>query len=67
MMRNFNLNGGNLHGLPFGTSAITDITAVGGALSSTPLNPANTFYIFGTVQLANLLDSIVGNMLSIHN
>ena len=67
MMRNFNLNGGNLYGLPFGSSAITDIVAIGGALGSTPLNPANTFYIFGTVQLANLLDSIVGNMLSINN
>ena len=67
MMRNFNLNGGNLRSLPFGTSAITDTTAVGGVLGSTPLNTANTFYIFGTVQLANLLDSIVGNMLSIHN
>lgn len=67
LMRNFNLNGGNLYSLPFGSSAITDIAAIGGALGSTPLNPANIFYIFGTVQLANLSDSIVGNMFSISN
>ena len=67
MMRNFNLNGGNLHSLPFGSSAITDIVAIGGALGSTPLNPANIFYIFATVQLSNPLDNIIGNMLSIHN
>lgn len=67
MMRNFNLNGGNLYGLPFGSSAITDIVAIGGALGSTPLNPSNIFYIFGTVQLANIGDNIVRNMFSIHN
>ena len=67
MMRNFNLNGGNLYGLAPGSSSLTDILASGTGLSSTPLNPANTFYIFATVQLSNPLDNIIGNMLSIHN
>ena len=66
VMRNFNLNGGNLYGVNFATTAITDIFA-GTGLSSTALNPANTFYIFATVLLSNASDSIIGNMLSIHN
>jgi hypothetical protein len=65
--RNYNLNGGNFYGYSFTSGAITDIAALGGGLSSTPLNPANTFYIFATVQLANSGDSIVGNMFTIHN
>jgi hypothetical protein len=66
VMRNYNLNGGNLYGVQFATTSITDIFA-GTALSSTALNPANTFYIFATVLLSNASDSIIGNMLSIHN
>jgi hypothetical protein len=66
VMRNFNLNGGNLYGVNFATTAITDVFA-GTALSSTALNPTNTFYIFATVLLSNASDSIIGNMLSIHN
>ena len=67
MMRNFSLNGGNLYGLGGGNSGITDIVAVGSALGSTTLNPANIFYIFATITLQNSGDSIIGNMLSIHN
>ena len=67
MMRNFNLNGGNLYGHPFLTSGITDITAIGASLGSTTLNPANQFFIFATVILNNSGDSIIGNMFSIHN
>ena len=67
IMRNFNLNGGNLYGYLFSTSALTDIAATAGALSSTTLNPANQFYIFATVQLNGSTDSIVGNMFTIHN
>ena len=67
IMRNFNLNGGNLYGYLFSTSALTDIAATAGALSSTTLNPANTFYLFATVQLTGLTDSIIGNMFTIHN
>lgn len=66
IMRNYNLNGGNLYGHSFSTSAITDVFASPG-LSSTPLNPANQFFIFATIQLGNASDTIIGNMLSIHN
>jgi len=65
-MRNYHLIGGNLLGHSFATSAITDIFASPG-LGSTPLNPANQFYIFFTITLNNASDSIIGNMLSIHN
>ena len=67
MMRNFNLNGGNLYGLAGSASGLTDIVVSGSALGSNALNPANTFYLFATVQLTNILDSIVGNMFTIHN
>jgi hypothetical protein len=67
MMRNFNLNGGNLYGFPFLTSGLTDITAQGASLGSTTLNPANQFFIFATVIPNNASDSIIGNMFSIHN
>jgi len=65
--RNFNLNGGNLYGFMFTTSALTDIAAAAGALNSTTLNPANQFFIFATVQLNSINDSIIGNMFTIHN
>ena len=67
MSRNFSLNGGNLYGYSFNVSAITDIANIGGVLGSTTLNPANQFFIFATVQLANAGDSIIGNMFSISN
>ena len=67
MMRNYNLNGGNLYGFMFTTSGLTDIIAQGGSLGSTTLNPANQFFIFATITLNNSGDSIIGNMLSIHN
>lgn len=67
MMRNFNLNNGNLYGFPFLTTSMSDIVAQGASLSSTTLNPANQFYIFATINLNNASDSIIGNMLSITN
>jgi hypothetical protein len=67
MMRNYNLNGGNLYGFMFTTSGLTDIVAQGGTLGSTTLNPANQFFLFATITLNNAGDSIIGNMLSIHN
>ena len=67
MMRNFNLNGGNLYGLAGSASGLTDIVVSGSALGSNTLNPANTFYLFATVQLGNSGDSIIGNMFTIHN
>jgi hypothetical protein len=67
LMRNLHLNGGNLYGLGGSTSSLTDIVVSGSSLGSNALNPANTFYLFATVQLTNVLDSIVGNMFTIHN
>ncbi len=67
LQRNFNLNGGNLYGFMFTTSGLTDITAQGGSLGSTTLNPANQFFIFATIILNNSGDSIIGNMFSISN
>jgi nitrogen fixation protein len=67
LQRNFNLNGGNLYGFMFTTSGLTDITAQGGSLGSTTLNPANQFFLFATITLNNSGDSIIGNMFSIHN
>jgi hypothetical protein len=66
VMRNFHLFGGNLLGHSFPTSTISDIFASPG-LNSTTLNPANQFYIFFTITLNNASDSIIANMLSIHN
>jgi nitrogen fixation protein len=67
IMRNYSLNGGNLYGYSFPTTAITDIIAQGGAISSTAVNPANQFFIFATITLANAGDSIIPNLVSIHN
>ncbi len=67
MMRNYNLNGGNLYGLAGSASSLTDIVVSGSALGSTTLNPANEFFIFATVQLGNSGDTIIGNMFTIHN
>jgi hypothetical protein len=67
IQRNFNLNGGNLYGFQFSSSALTDIFASGAGLGSMALNPANQFFIFATIQLANASDNIIGNMLSINN
>jgi hypothetical protein len=66
VMRNYHLIGGNLLAHSFSTTAITDIFVSTG-LSSTALNPANQFFIFFTITLGNAGDSIVANMLSIHN
>jgi len=67
IMRNYSLNGGNLYGYSFFTTSLTDIVALGSTLSSTAINPANQFFIFATVQLANAGDSIIPNLVSIHN
>ncbi len=67
LQRHYNLNGGNLYGFMFTTSGLTDITAQGGSLGSTTLNPANQFFLFATITLNNSGDSIIGNMFSIHN
>jgi hypothetical protein len=67
LMRNFNLNGGNLYGHPFTSGSLTDIVAIAGTLGSTTLNTSNLFYLFATLSLNSSSDSIIGNMFSIHN
>ena len=67
MSRSFSLNGGNLYGYSFSGNLISDITSVGGALSSTPYNTANTLYFFWTVQLAQAGDSITPNLTLLTN
>jgi hypothetical protein len=64
--RNYNLNGGNLYGVSFPTTILTDQVATN-VLSSTPLNPANQFFIHANISLANAGDSINISMLSIKN
>ena len=67
MSRSLSLNGGNLYGYSFTGNALTDIASIGGALSSTAYNTANTLYFFFTVQLANAGDSITPNLTNLTN
>lgn len=67
MNRSFSLNGGNLYGYSFSGNALTDVASIGGALSSTAYNTANTLYFFWTVQLANAGDSIIPNLTNLTN
>jgi hypothetical protein len=66
MMRNFNLNGGNLYGASFTGTFLSDV-AQNAIINSTALNPSNQFFIHANVILANAGDTIIGSMLSIHN
>ena len=60
MLRTFTLNGGNLEGYPFTTADLnSDITSRSVAYQTTPLDPANDFYLITTIQLANASDSVV--------
>jgi hypothetical protein len=67
MSRSFSLLGGNLYGYPFTTSQVNDVMNVGGALSSTTYNTANTLYMFWTVQLGNSGDSVTPNLANLTN
>jgi nitrogen fixation protein len=67
MSRSFSLNGGNLYGYSFLATQLTDIVNIGGTLSSTAYNTANTLYFFWTVQLANAGDSIIPNLTNLTN
>jgi nitrogen fixation protein len=66
MMRNFNLNAGNLYGASFTGVFVSDV-AQNAIINSTALNPANQFFIHANVILLNAGDTIIGSMLSIHN
>jgi nitrogen fixation protein len=68
MNRNLHLFGGNLYGYPaVSLTLISDIVGSVGTLASNTLNPANQFFIFGTVTLANASDNIIGTMFKISN
>lgn len=67
MQRNYSLYGGTINSLTFGASAITDIVASTVGYSSNTYNTANTLYLFGTVQLGNVADSVTFQMANITN
>jgi hypothetical protein len=67
IQRNFLLSGGNLVGYSFTTTALTDIATAVTASTSTTYNPANTLYLFFTLQLGNTGDSTTFTMSNITN
>jgi len=68
MNRNLHLFGGNLYGYPaVSLTLISDIVGSVGTIATNTLNPANQFFIFGTVTLANASDNIIGTMFKISN
>jgi hypothetical protein len=69
LKRNFMLNGGNLHGMQFSlTNTITDeATVLTNVYNNTPYNTANTLYLFFTVQITNIADSVTPNLFNITN
>ena len=69
LKRNFMLNGGNLHGMQFAaTNTITDeATVLTNTYNSNPYNTANTLYLFFTVQITNIADSVTPNLFNITN
>jgi hypothetical protein len=69
LKRNFMLNGGNLHGMQFAaTNTITDeATVLTNVYNNTPYNTANTLYLFFTVQITNIADSVTPNLFNITN
>jgi hypothetical protein len=67
IQRSFIISSGNLIGIAFNTSVLTDVAAVTTASSSTTYNPANTLYLFFTLQLGNTGDSTTFTMGNITN
>jgi hypothetical protein len=69
LKRNFMLNGGNLYGMQFAaTNTITDEAIVlTNVYNNTPYNTANTLYLFFTVQITNIADSVTPNLFNITN
>ena len=69
LKRNFVLNGGNLYGVQFSlTNTITDeATVLTSVYNNTPFNTANTLYLFFTVTLGNVADSVIPNLCNITN
>jgi len=67
MNRNFVLQGGNLSGYNFSSAVPLDIAVANTAGSSTTYNTANTLYMFFTIQLGNIADSVTPNLFNITN
>jgi len=67
IQRNFIISSGNLSGISFTASVLTDIASVTTVASSTSYNPANTLYLFFTLQLGNTADSTSFTMGNITN
>ena len=69
LKRNFVLNNGNLYGMQFSsTNTVTDEAVVlTSTYNNTPFNTANTLYLFFTVQLGNVADSVIPNLFNITN
>lgn len=66
-LRTFDLNGGNLYGFNFNSSAQNDFTSGATSPNSIAYNTANTLYFFFTVQLGTSSDSITPNLANITN
>jgi hypothetical protein len=67
MSRNFDLSDGNLYGYNFNSSIASDILASNTVGTSTPFDTTVDNYIFFTVQLNNVADSITYQMSQITN
>ena len=62
------LNGGNLYGLNFTlNNTLTDEANTLTTYSSTPFNTSNTLYLFFTIQLGAITDSVTPNLFNIIN
>jgi hypothetical protein len=67
MNRNFVLQGGNLTGYNFTTNVPLDIAVANTAGSSTAYNTSNILYMFFTLQLGNIADSVTPGLCNITN
>lgn len=68
LKRNFMLNGGNLYGLNFTSTAfVNDEANNATTYGSTAYNTANTLYLFFTIQLTASADSVTPNLFNIIN
>jgi hypothetical protein len=68
LKRNFMLNNGTLNGLNFTlNNTPNDEANTLTAYSSTSFNTANTLYLFFTLQLGNIVDSVTPNLFNITN
>jgi hypothetical protein len=67
MQRNFSLAGGNINTAAPTSTLLTDIFATSSSLTAVTANPANTLYVFFSVQLGTSLDSVTFTMANISN